>query len=456
MTVREFERRLEILAFWRKKGIKKVQRKYGVSQKQLSAYEKQEQKMRDAIAAAEKQDADRNAKRKGVESHASVKRAKKRRRIDTPGPIRKEMYTWLDARILSWFTAARLAKFIVTSKMIRIYAKALARSERSSTIPCLPYWYRSFCAIHKVKIRKITGLRRKQYTPEELARVTTQYYGFIRYWKSKHRYPSSLIINMDEIPTYMDMLRGATMDFAGKEKIEARYTNYDKKRYTVNAAVAGDGTKLPISCIWRSTKAGKKPRWDKQKSPCNRYYTKGGSQTVESMLAWIKDILIPYIVENGGGKDSDQWALFIVDPAPGHKAPEVKAFLKENKIRLAMMPASTTYKFQMIDVVVGKPFKDAMCDKWASWMLENQNEVTAAGNYKHPERIDCVQWVYEAWKDLSMAGVIKKAAELGMTADLGPEIPGYKRDDDVVELEPSGAEIDVLLADIAGDLEAEL
>ena len=166
--------------------------------------------------------------------------------------------------------------------------------------------------------------------------------------------------------------------------------------------------------------------------------------------------MIPYIVENGGCKDSDQWALFIIDPTPGHKAPEVKAFLKENKIRLAMMPASTTYKFQMIDVVVGKPFKDAMCDKWASWMLENQNEVTAAGNYKHPERIDCVQWVYEAWKDLSMAGVIKKAAELGMTADLGPEIPGYKRDDDVVELEPSGAEIDVLLADIAGDLEAEL
>ena len=456
MTVREFVRRLQILAFFRQKGIKKTQRKYGVYQKQLDAYEAQEQQMKDAIAAAEQKDAKRNAKRKGKESHASVKRAKKRQRIDKPGPERKELYVWLDARILSWFTAARAAKFLITSKMIRIYAAALTKSERNATLPSLPYWYRSFCAIHKVKVRKITGLRRKQYTPEELARVTTQYYGFIRYWKSIHRYPSSLIINMDEIPTYMDMLRGNTMDFVGKGTVEARYTNYDKKRYTVNAAVAGNGAKLPISCIWRSTKKGKAPRWDKQKSPCKRFYTKGGSQTVESMLAWLKEILIPYIVENGGGKDSDQWALFIIDPAPAHKHPKVKAFLKKNKVRLAMMPASTTYKFQMIDVVVGKPFKDAMCDKWADWMLKNQNEVTAAGNYKHPERIDCVRWVSEVWDDLSMAGVIKKAADLGMTADLGPEIAGYKRGDDVVDLEPSGAEIDVLLADISDDLEAEL
>ena len=52
-----------------------------------------------------------------------------------------------------------------------------------------------------------------------------------------------------------------------------------------------------------------------------------------------------------------------------------------------MMPASTTYRFQMIDVVVGKHFKDVMCDLWANWML-NESEtkgMTEPGNiyYKH-------------------------------------------------------------------------
>ena len=84
------------------------------------------------------------------------------------------------------------------------------------------------------------------------------------------------------------------------------------------------------------------------------------------MLAWIKDILLPYIIANGGGKDSDQWSLLILDPAPAHKHTRVKKFLKKNKLMSAMMPTNTTYKFQMIDVVVGKPFKDAMCDKWAT------------------------------------------------------------------------------------------
>ena len=42
------------------------------------------------------------------------------------------------------------------------------------------------------------------------------------------------------------------MDFEGTKTVEARYTNYDKMRYTVNAAVTGSDAKLPIITIWRS------------------------------------------------------------------------------------------------------------------------------------------------------------------------------------------------------------
>ena len=91
--------------------------------------------------------------------------------------------------------------------------------------------------------------------------------------------------------------------------------------------------------------------------------------------------------------------MLVMDPATGHRTKKVKEFLKANRICLAMMPASTTYKFQMIDVVVGKLFKDGICDEWATWMLNECEKMgtTAAGNYKHPTYPDCLQWVSKVW-----------------------------------------------------------
>ena len=140
------------------------------------------------------------------------------------------------------------------------------------------------------------------------------------------------------------MLRGATLDFVGTKSVEARFMNYDKMRYTFNAAVNGSGVKLPASCIWRSTRGGNVPRWGKKIAPCQCFFTKGGSQTIESMILWIRDILVPYIEANGGGRNSTQWALLILDPAPAHRHDRIKALLKFHHVRVAMMPASTTYK----------------------------------------------------------------------------------------------------------------
>ena len=116
-----------------------------------------------------------------------------------------------------------------------------------------------------------------------------------------------------------------------------------------------------------------------------------------------------------------------MDPATSHRTEKVKAFLKANRICLAMMPASTTYKFQMIDVVAGKVFKDLMCDAWANWMLEEckKQGTTAAGNYKHPIYPDCLKWVADSWAKLDTTGLRKAAKRLGMAADPGPVIPDY-------------------------------
>ena len=121
---------------------------------------------------------------------------------------------------------------------------------------------------------------------------------------------------------------------------------------TVNACVTGTGVKLPISTIWHGQK--------KNPQSCQCMFTQGGSQSADSMIEWIQDILLPYLDSEGRG--SDEWALLIMDPASAHRVKEVLELLLELRVAVAMMPASTTWKFQMIDVAVGKPFKDAVCD----------------------------------------------------------------------------------------------
>ena len=121
-----------------------------------------------------------------------------------------------------------------------------------------------------------------------------------------------------------------------------------------------------------------------------------------------------------------------------------------------MMPASTTYKFQMIDVVFGKSFKDGMCNKWASWMLEECEKLglTSAGNYKHPTYPDCLKWVKEVWDDLATDGIVSKAQELGMSADPGPEIPGYV-ETEFEDVQPNGPMVEYRDSELVEDLTEE-
>ena len=129
---------------------------------------------------------------------------------------------------------------------------------------------------------------------------------------------------------------------------------------------------------------------------------------------------------------------------------QVKKFCSKNRIQIVMMPASTTYLYQMIDVVIGKPFKDAMCDLWGDWMVNSGMKTTKAGNYKSPTQMDCISWVARAWKELKTTGVVKKAQELGMTADPGPVVEGYVERNFEDEL-PAAGEADVYIAELERD-----
>ena len=102
---------------------------------------------------------------------------------------------------------------------------------------------------------------------------------------------------MDDIPLYMDMCRGWTLDFVGSKPVEVNFINSNKLRFTGVAAVAADGSKLEHSAIFRLTKAGNFP--NDLKHPFQHdiqvYGAAGGSMTEDIMIKWIDDILLPYV-----------------------------------------------------------------------------------------------------------------------------------------------------------------
>ena len=95
----------------------------------------------------------------------------------------------------------------------------------------------------------------------------------------------------------------------------------------------------------------------------------------------------------------------------------------------------------MIDVVVGKPFKDYISDEWAEFMINvcESRGLTEAGNLRAPTPTDCNQWVVNAWAKVKSSSIIKKAKELGMCAEPGPPLEGYV-DELFEDIEPHGEE----------------
>ena len=74
------------------------------------------------------------------------------------------------------------------------------------------------------------------------------------------------------------------------------------------------------------------------------------------------EILLPWLIEHGGGPDG-VFALMMWDPFKAHLTKLVRAWLKRNRVDMAVMPASCTWLFQMIDVVVGAQLKNELYGK---------------------------------------------------------------------------------------------
>lgn len=97
-------------------------------------------------------------------------------------------------------------------------------------------------------------------------------------------------------------------------------------------------------------------------------------------------------------------SLLVLDAYRAQTTPGIKFELEMNHTNLVVIPAGLTYRLQPLDVVINRPFKYKIKNKWTEWMLHQApNEIGCK-----PGRALIARWVKEAWDEIPKE-IIQKA-----------------------------------------------
>ena len=87
-------------------------------------------------------------------------------------------------------------------------------------------------------------------------------------------------------------------------------------------------------------------------------------QTEESFLLWLDKIWRPYCSQF-------ERSLLILDEFRVHKTQKVLEELEKLKTDVLFIPPGMTWYLQLCDVLVNKPLKDGVRNRWQNYMAEN-------------------------------------------------------------------------------------
>ena len=92
----------------------------------------------------------------------------------------------------------------------------------------------------------------------------------------------------------------------------------------------------------------------------------------------------------------------------------------QKKIDVSIVPRGCTKYIQAVDVSWNKPFKALATEKYDQWLVEEGiNQLSSAGNLKPPLRSTIVNWILEAWEEVSPKTIKKsyKSSALNLATD---------------------------------------
>ena len=202
-------------------------------------------------------------------------------------------------------------------------------------------------------VRRLATTGKVEISEKLKAEIETAYlYGIVQKI-NEHKIPSSVVSNLDQIPSKFVPGCNKTLAKKGCKSVPIAGST-DKRMITATFSITLTRELLPIQLIYggkttKSIPAGSFPS-DFVISVNKKHYS-----NEKETLNMLENIIIPYVEQQRVSLNLafDHPALIIMDVFKGQMTCAVRELLNENHILLEKVPANLAYLFQPLDVQGG-------------------------------------------------------------------------------------------------------
>ena len=155
----------------------------------------------------------------------------------------------LERTLKEWIISQRENSRAVTTVMIRLKAKELAKQMNVAEFVGGPSWCSRFMRRNRLSVHSRTTVGQK--LPENWEEKVTNFHQFVSRRKEELAIQADRIFNMDEVPMSFDAPYSRTVDTTGAESVPVSTTGHEKTGFTVVLACSETGKS---SSQWSSSK----------------------------------------------------------------------------------------------------------------------------------------------------------------------------------------------------------
>ena len=239
-------------------------------------------------------------------------------------------------------------------------------------------WAMRFFKRHNLVVRVCTTKMRE--LPQDFEDKKAKYMKIGAELIYQHNVPPQLVINGDETAVQLVNRAKITRNEVGAKRVRVLGIGDDKAQITATIFVTEHGDVLPYQMIFTGTTGRCHPS-GAVPDDCIWTHTSSHWQSVQSYMEVIEKIIIPYKTNmiQKLRLPSHQATILKHDLHFTHKDNDVLELLKKNHIHPLFVPAGCTDAMQECDVVVNKPFKNAVRKAFRDH-LDNLFQVHRAKN----------------------------------------------------------------------------
>jgi DDE superfamily endonuclease len=135
----------------------------------------------------------------------------------------------------------------------------------------------------------------------------------------------------------------------------------------------------------------------------SNYYAVQENAWMESKLVveWLEKIYQPWAREKG------EPTILILDEFAGHMTSEVRDAVSSVGGHLILIPGGYTWKLQVMDIGLNKPFKNKIRDIYDDWGYTHDYNAK-------PQREDVAYWIKYAWDNVTYQTMIRTWQKIGL------------------------------------------